>query len=201
MTDKQAKFIMDKILPGFWPDWNCTDAQMRSWLRELKAFDFEKAKNIIESLHFTKAGTFKNPPARRLLDELKARATESPFAEHERGALLLYEIIPDGYCRGMKFYMASGKPNAQEQVIEEAERKSKHSHIIHYADWEAELERRKKPPEETPRHLTDDDRLRLQVEILDGPDRPAKEFLRWYLDRDARKKDVVTGHVREAVGI
>jgi hypothetical protein len=98
--------------------------------------------------------------------------------------------------------------NAQEQVIEEAERKSKHlseirgcSHIIHYADWEAELERRKKPPEETPRHLTDDDRLRLQVEILDGPDRPAKEFLRWYLDRDAREKDVVTGHVREAVGI
>lgn len=204
MTDKQADEIVGTILPGFWPEWDRTNEQAKSWLKKLRGFDFEKAKKVIEDMHFTREGKYKSPPARVLLEKLEARAVESHFAPHEREPLLLYEIVAEGYTRGMKFYMPNGRPPSQEVVVREAEFKRdrltemrQREHIIRYAKWKDELDRRKNPGSQL-RVLTADDKLRLQVEILDGPDRPGKKFMQWYLS-SKRKRDKATGHIREGI--
>lgn len=208
MTNAQAGEILSEIMPGFWPEWECTDTQTASWMKKLRGFDFEKAKKVIEDMHFTREGKYKNPPARVLLEKLEARAVESPFAPHEREPLLLYEIIAEGYTRGMKFYMPNGRPPSQQDVEREAEFKRdkltqlrQREHIIHYANWEAELDYRAHIEEEQSlRVMTADDKLRVQLELLDGPDRPGKKFMQWYLS-DERKRDRKTGHIKEAIKI
>lgn len=206
MTEKQADEIVGMILPGFWPEWDRTNAQAKSWMTKLRGFDFEKAKKVIEDMHFSRQGKYKSPPASVLLEKLEAKAVESPFASHEREPLLLYEIVAEGYTRGMKFYMPNGRPPSQADVEREAEFKRdkltelrQREHIILYAGWEAELDRRAHPEEEKPlRVMTADDKVRVQLELLDGPDRPGKRFIQWYLS-DERKRDRNTGHIKEAI--
>lgn len=206
MTNAQAATILSEVLPGFWPEWEKTDAQSKSWLKKLRSFDFEKAKAVIEDMHFTRDGKYKSPPARVLLEKLEAKAVESPFAPHERDALLLYEIVADGYTRGMKFFMPNGRPPNHEAVVREAEahrdrlqEMRQREHIIHYADWEAELDRRAHLEEGARlRVMTADDKVRVQLELLDGPDRPGKMFMQWFLS-DARRRDKKTGHIKESI--
>lgn len=199
MTEGQAFEILNDVIAGLWPDWKRTAAQDASWLRELRAFDFTKSVKVLKEMHFTKAGTYKSPPARKLLDELRGKARESTLEAHEKKPLLLYEIIKEGRTRGMRFYVPSGKPINQEAVVGEAERRrdgliamTNVQHVIYYADWEAELERRANPEEEITRRMSDDDKLRCMLAILDGPDRPAKRFIEEYVayqkDRPPRKR-------------
>lgn len=53
MSDDQAKKIIDEVLKAHWPNWNFSGEELVVWLRELRKFDFDSAREAINKLYIS----------------------------------------------------------------------------------------------------------------------------------------------------
>jgi len=204
MTPEESNHFIESVLKGNWPKWEFTEVQMEGWLKRLSIFDFDKAKQCIEDYAFRRSQQGL-PPMGQLLDALERAKIPQDYSGSV--PIHVYEIVKEGNTRGYRFSLSRRKdlPADAREMEERAEQDRKRlKQLFPDINWVV-LQRLKQyygqahPEEETPlRVMTADDKVRVQLKLLDGPDRPGKKFMQWYLS-DERKRDRKTGHITEAI--
>lgn len=71
MDSTQANRFIEEVIQGFYPRWNPQDFELRAWMRELRKYDYQKARKVITNLFFRLNSRTIDPPAGKLIDALK----------------------------------------------------------------------------------------------------------------------------------
>jgi hypothetical protein len=74
MDNMQASCFIEEVIQGFYPRWKPQDFELRAWMRELRKYDYQKARKVITNLFFRLNTRTIDPPAGKLIDALRSDA-------------------------------------------------------------------------------------------------------------------------------
>lgn len=201
MNDEQAKTIINEVLKVHWPNWNFEGEELFVWIKALRPFELNTAKDAINDL-YASWNSDRYPKMPSILG-----AIHGASALHHQASPVIkrYQIEnEEGKPIWRPFY---AKANIARQELEpEAERLCKEADRMfpgqkHIARWFRE--------EDNADHgyYGPDARDRAFAAILEGPDCPMKVWLEKYLRRKDKaqratpRQETIEAQKKEPVAI
>lgn len=193
MTDEQAHEIIDDTIQAHWPNWEFRGQELVIWLKELRKFDYETAKQAINDLYLSWTKE-RYPKIAHIMAQIRLTAKQKYGTG--RMTALFGIFTKEGKRKWCDFW---GMANWPEQEIKSfAERVQTYAndtmepgHYIHYYNTDEKEDtgyygeegrsipvRRRQAKE------------RAFADILSGPDTKTRRWLERYLDAQAKKQPI-----------
>lgn len=192
MTDMDATRLIDEVIRVHWPNWNFPSEEAAVWVKELRRYDYDRAKTTINNFYMAQTKQGKPPPA-SLIAALRNKAREKQCGSSKKIGPLFGICRADGRLRWHKFV---GNLNMAQQEIEVMAlnfcRKAnliESGHYIEYYSAETEQEGYTGEQGCTLTMRRQQARDKAFADILNGPDTKTKQWLQVYLMKKFKKED------------
>jgi len=205
MNDLQANEIIDKTLNSHWPTWTFPPEETKVWVRELRKYDYIRAKSAIDNFYMAQTKQGKPAPG-AIRAALRANALENRDQQQGKRTGPLFGICrADGRLRWRKF---SGDLNMPRQEVENMAGKfcryanqleAGHYYVLYSTDEETAGYTGEEGCTVTQRRQKARDKAFR--DILSGPDTKTKLWLQKYLNRDKSARKEISGpvHISETI--
>ncbi len=194
MSDEQANKIINEVMKPHWPSWEFKGQELFVWIRELRKFDYETAKEAINDLYVNWESN-RYPKMPHIMASIRGLSKTRKQANKRLVALFVI-TKQNGVQRWFPFVGDANTPREDVERRAEALRQEANrlyqdeQHIIHYLNTDEEGE--------DTGYYGPDARDKAFNEILKGPDSKTKRWLQKYMSRSKVKKpknkksDIVT---------
>ena len=146
MTDIQAIELIETVFAAHWPNWSFTPDETEVWVKNLRRYDFVRAKTAINNYYMSQTRQGKPAPGNLLNALRKNAATHLDRKANE--PIKLFEIITEGKERGQGFFATPPLP-AEQEIEDSAERYRKNFNVLYNVNhivlrcWEQRQEKEK----------------------------------------------------------
>jgi len=192
MNDLQAVELIEDVFRVHWPNWNFPLEEAAVWVKELRRYDYDRAKTAINTFYMAQTKQGKPPPA-----SLKAALRNSIERKDQKEGELTGPLFgikrADGRLRWHKF---TGNLNMAQQDIEAMALKfCRYANLLetgHYIEYySTDTEDKGYYGEEgcTITQRCRQARDKAFADILNGPDTKIKRWLQRYLTKKYKAED------------
>ena len=179
MNDNQANSIVEDVMKAHWPNWNFTGEELFVWMRDLRKYDYETAKEAINDL-YDKWDSNRYPKKPHIMALIRGLSKARRQA-NKRLVSLFVILRQDGRPRWKPFTGDANTPREEvekraEQLRTEANRLCPdESHVIQYLSTDEVDERQG--------YFGPDARDKAFADILNGPDSKTRRFIERYMSK------------------
>ena len=190
MNDNQANDIIENVMKAHWPNWVFKGQELFVWMKELRKFDYETAKEAINDLYI-KWDSNRYPKMAHIMASIRGLCNARRQANKRLVALFVI-TRQNGTPRWFPFTGDVNTPREEvekqaEDLRQEANRLYQGSqHIVHYLNTDEE---------EDTGYYGPDARDKAFADILNGPDSKTKRWLQVHLNRIDKKRKAETPHI------
>lgn len=137
MTNNEAEQFVNKVMMGFWPDWNPTDAEHLLWRRKLSGYDYGRSEKALGDWLAEQDYQGKCPKIGKVLKALSAR--KACIVANKTRPIKVFELFDqDSPQKKQAYFVGSDKElrSRPEQSYErESEKRRQDFDSLYGGNW------------------------------------------------------------------
>lgn len=194
MDSTQAQLIIEEVIQGLFNRWKPQEYELRSWIAELRKYDYDKARKAITVLFFRLGTRNVDPPAGKIIDTLKEYAS-IPHAEPETVLTSFYVQCAEAPARNPRLLGAKRgvfaadlrNQNDPDYMLKASATMRSKYEALYGGRWIIVQE----PETDEGTVYGPDAKLKAEVDILTGPDCPTKNWLEAHKEKLFKTADLL----------